>query len=139
LGGGSRSGAGPHFVAEACEFNRSFHSLHPKLGIITNIEEDHLDCYKDIHEIVESFLSFAALVPADGRIITSALDGNCVRALTDVKARVERVALQPGYEWFTDPRENPTGCWDGTVRCNGQVVAELRLRVAGRHNLMNAT
>lgn len=139
LGGGSRSGAGPQFVAEACEFNRSFHSLHPKIAIITNIEEDHLDCYKDIHEIVESFRTFAGLIPQDGKIITCALDGNCARALAGVNARIERVALQPGYEWSTDPRENANGCWDGTVRYNGQVVAELRLRVAGRHNLMNAT
>ena len=48
LGGGSRSGLGSAFVAEACEFDRSFHKLHPRVAIITNIEEDHLDCYKNI-------------------------------------------------------------------------------------------
>ena len=55
LGGGSRSAPGTSFVAEACEFDRSFHNLHPRVAIITNIEEDHLDCYKDIDEIVASF------------------------------------------------------------------------------------
>jgi len=68
LGGGSHSGAGSAFVAEACEFDRSFHHLQPRVAIITNIEEDHLDCYKDIHEIVASFKQFASLVPADGLI-----------------------------------------------------------------------
>jgi UDP-N-acetylmuramate--alanine ligase len=53
LGGGSRSGKGDAFVAEACEFDRSYHRLLPRVAIITNIEEDHLDCYKDIDEIVD--------------------------------------------------------------------------------------
>src|SRR6185436_20324885 len=45
LGGSSRSGMGEAFVVEACEFDRSFHSLWPQVAVITNIEEDHLDCY----------------------------------------------------------------------------------------------
>src|SRR5690348_15552238 len=69
LGGGSHSGTGRAFVAEACEYDRSFHNLRPRVAIITNIEEDHLDCYKDIEEIIESFRTFARLVPADGLII----------------------------------------------------------------------
>jgi UDP-N-acetylmuramate--alanine ligase len=64
LGGGSRSGRSRYFVAEACEYDRSFHHLRPRVAIITNIEEDHLDCYRDIDEIVESFRTFARLVPA---------------------------------------------------------------------------
>src|SRR2546423_4054685 len=63
LGGGSRSGASRYFVAEACEYDRSFHHLRPRVAIITNIEEDHLDCYRNIDEIVESFREFAKLVP----------------------------------------------------------------------------
>ena len=59
------------FVAEACEFDRSFHNLRPRVAIITNIEEDHLDCYKDIDEIVEAFRTFVNLVPADGLIIAN--------------------------------------------------------------------
>ncbi len=55
LGGGSHSGKGNIFVAEACEFDRSFHNLRPKIALITNIEPDHLDYYRDIDEIVESF------------------------------------------------------------------------------------
>src|SRR5205085_10708406 len=55
LGGGSRSGTGRSFIAEACEYDHSFHNLFPKVAVITNIEEDHLDCYKDIDDIVSSF------------------------------------------------------------------------------------
>lgn len=139
LGGGSRSGAGPHFVAEACEYNRSFHHLHPTIAVITNIEEDHLDCYKDIHEIVESFNVFASRVPAHGRIITSAVDGNVARALRDIPAPVERVALLPGFDWSAEPTGTNHGLPSATVSCRGNPVAELKLSVAGRHNLLNAT
>jgi len=69
LGGGSRSGASNLFVAEACEFDRSFHNLHPKIALITNIEEDHLDCYKDIGRSSSHSRSLRGFVPADGLII----------------------------------------------------------------------
>src|SRR6478752_7111025 len=73
--GGSRSGAGNAFVAEACEYDHSFHNLFPKVAVITNIEEDHLDCYSGIEEIVASFRTFARLVPiADGLIIANGND-----------------------------------------------------------------
>src|SRR5438552_12109030 len=68
LGGGSRSGSSDLFIAEACEFDRSFHHLHPKIALLTNIEEDHLDCYKDIYQIIEAFRIFANLVPENGLI-----------------------------------------------------------------------
>jgi UDP-N-acetylmuramate--alanine ligase len=66
LGGGSHSGGGNIFVAEACEFDRSFHNLRPRVALITNIERDHLDYYRDIDEIVQSFRDFARRVPRDG-------------------------------------------------------------------------
>src|SRR3954449_7666464 len=90
LGGGSHSGAGRAFIAEACEYDRSFHHLRPRVAVITNIEEDHLDCYKDIVEIVDSFHTFASLVPAHtGLLISNATDANALRALRDVHAPIE--------------------------------------------------
>ena len=58
LGGSARSGNGELFVVEACEYDRSFHNLRPRIGVALNIEEDHLDYYKNIEEIVESFSTF---------------------------------------------------------------------------------
>ena len=55
---------GDFFVVEACEFDRSFHNLRPKIAVALNIEEDHLDCYSGIEEIVASFRTFARLVPS---------------------------------------------------------------------------
>ncbi len=138
LGGSSRSGAGKVFVAEACEFDRSFHNLHPRVAIVTNIEEDHLDCYKDIDDIVESFRTFAGLVPAGGRIISNAKDANCRRALAGSAASVEWCGLEEGCDWSARTTGIDAGCYRAEVRHKGAVVGELRLKVAGQHNLINA-
>jgi UDP-N-acetylmuramate--alanine ligase len=69
IGGNIRVGGSEYFVAEACEYTNSFLSLHPGIGIILNIEEDHLDFFKDLADIRHSFHEFAKLIPDDGCLI----------------------------------------------------------------------
>ena len=142
LGGSSRSGRGEVFVAEACEFDRSFHNLHPKIAVITNIEEDHLDCYKNIEEIVGSFAAFARLVPEDGMVIAGGDDARVSEAVEGIAAPVQRAALatMPGdLDWSTRIVGIADGCYRGEIFHEKQMVGELQLSVAGRHNLINAT
>ena len=80
LGGSSGAGNGRLFVAEACEYDRSFLNLHPSVGVILNIEQDHLDYYRDEDEIVEAFSYFAAGVKPGGVLIAKA-DKNVARVL----------------------------------------------------------
>jgi UDP-N-acetylmuramate--alanine ligase len=127
------------FVAEACEYDRSFHHLHPKIALITNIEEDHLDCYGGIDEIVESFHHFATLVPPDGLIIAGGNDPRIIRALAGVGSAVELVALSDGFAWSTRKTGVENGCYRGDVHYKGTPVCSLRLSVPGEHNLLNAT
>jgi UDP-N-acetylmuramate--alanine ligase len=137
LGGGSRSGMGPVFVAEACEFDRSFHHLRPRVAIITNIEEDHLDCYKDIDDIIGSFRQFARIVPESGLIIANGEDAHVRRALDGITTPIERVGDADGWEVW--PAGMHGGCHVGHVRFMGRPACALRLSVPGLHNLMNAT
>jgi UDP-N-acetylmuramate--alanine ligase len=139
LGGGSRSGASDFFVAEACEFDRSFHHLRPQVGIITNIEEDHLDCYKDLEEIVDSFRHFAKLIPEDGLIIAGGKDARVIKTLAGMSTQIELCALEEGFSWSTRIQGIENGCYRGEVLYKGKVVANLKLSVAGEHNLINAT
>jgi UDP-N-acetylmuramate--alanine ligase len=150
LGGGSHSGNGPVFVAEACEFGRNFHHLRPRIALITNIEADHLDCYRDINEIVESFAHFARLVPANGRLIANAHDPRVHEALADVVTPIDWVALAdptapPAHApaqtitWVGEPRGLVNGCHHGILYLDGQALCELRLSIAGSHNFLNAT
>jgi UDP-N-acetylmuramate--alanine ligase len=139
LGGGSRSGLGDAFVAEACEYDRSYHKLAPRVAVILNIEEDHLDCYKNIEEIVESFREFAALVPGNGMILGNGTDRRVLEALAGSSVPIELVALEAGFSWSTQSNGVANGCHTGTVSYKGKPVAELALSVAGLHNLFNAT
>lgn len=139
LGGGSRSGQGKAFVAEACEYDRSFHNLRPKVAMLLNIEEDHLDCYRDIDEIIESFRTFADLVPQDGVVLVNGRDANVAEAVRDLKARVESVSLQAGTTWSTIPGALENGCPTGDVFLDSKPVATLKLSLPGEHNLFNAT
>ncbi len=69
IGGNIRVGGSDYFVTEACEYTNSFLSFFPKVGIILNVEEDHMDFFKDIEDIRNSFRQFAQLLPADGCLI----------------------------------------------------------------------
>jgi len=69
IGGNIRVGGSDYFVTEACEYTNSFLSFFPKIGIILNIEEDHMDFFKDLDDIRNSFHEFAGLLPRDGTLI----------------------------------------------------------------------
>ena len=69
IGGNIRVGSSDVFVTEACEYTNSFLHFFPKIGIILNVEEDHMDFFKDIDDIRNSFHQFAALLPADGALV----------------------------------------------------------------------
>jgi UDP-N-acetylmuramate--alanine ligase len=148
LGGGSRSGGGEVFVAESCEYDRSFHNLFPRVAVITNIDADHLDVYKDLADIEASFATFARLVPSDGRIVSLGGSPAVARAMAaGVSAPVDLVYLdgQPtspnprGDNWTIRPIESTTPYPAAEVRLNGVKLCELRLSIPGQHNLLNAT
>jgi UDP-N-acetylmuramate--alanine ligase len=139
LGGGSRSGKGQAFIAEACEFDRSFHNLRPRVAAITNIEADHLDCYKDLDEIIDSFRKFASLVPADGLILANATDQKVRKAIAGLITPVQGVAVGAETDWSTTVTGMEKGCYRGDVRFRGKLSGQLKLSVAGEHNLFDAT
>jgi UDP-N-acetylmuramate--alanine ligase len=138
LGGGSHSGTTPFFVAEACEFDRSFHHLHPSVAVITNIEADHLDCYGSLDHIIDSFRHFAMLVPQNGLILANGTDENIARALQGLKTPIQTVGPHPEMDWQITSLGLENGCHRGVLFRKGAVVAELKLSVAGEHNLFNA-
>jgi UDP-N-acetylmuramate--alanine ligase len=151
LGGGSRSGFGAAFVAEACEYDRSFHNLRPTVACITNIEADHLDCYRNLAEIIESFRTFVRLVPPEGLILANGADANVAVALKDVKTPIQTIAvdsaaaapiggsLAANSDWVARNLGEEGGCYRGEISFGGRPVATLRLSVPGLHNLFNAT
>ena len=139
LGGGSHSGKGRAFVAEACEFDRSFHNLRPRVAVITNIEADHLDCYANLEQIIESFAAFARLVPEEGRILANGADANVKKALIGHIAAIETVGVDSQADWNGRTDGIEQGRYRGEITFRGKSAGRLRLSVAGRHNFFDAT
>ncbi len=142
LGGGSRSGAGPHFVVEACEYDRSFHNLRPRVAIVNNIEPEHLDCYGDLGAIINAFTTFAQLVPNEGGLVIGRGDDtNVARVLEQVGRPVQTFGLASlgRFDWSIVPTQIVGGSHHGEVWHNEERVAVLKPALAGAHNLLNST
>ena len=109
------------------------------MAAITNIEADHLDCYKDLDEIIESFRKFASLVPAEGLILANGTDTKVRKAIAGLITPVQGVAVGADVDWSTTVTGIEKGCYRGDIRFRGKPSGQLRLSVAGEHNLFDAT
>jgi UDP-N-acetylmuramate--alanine ligase len=138
LGGPSGVGRGKHFVAEACEFDRSFLNLRPRYAAILNIEEDHLDCYEDLAAIVEAFRAFASQVDPGGVLVANGEDRNVASALQGASCEVETFGLSERCTWRATALEAVEGRFTAEVQLRGQPFCRLITPLAGMHNVYNA-
>ncbi len=138
LGGGSAAGMGEHFIVEACEFDRSFLHLRPKQAAILNIEADHLDCYKDLPEIIEAFADFAKNVSPEGLIVAEHGSRSVAQAVGAAAARVETFGFAAGATWRAVNPELDHGRYTFDVTFEDQKLIRAALAIAGKHNVMNA-
>jgi len=139
LGGGTIQGGQEFFIAEACEFNGTFLKLKPTIPVILNIDEDHLDCYKDLDDIEAAFARFAAITPAEGCAVGWGDDERVRRVLQDARCRTRTYGLEPHNELrAVDIAYDAEGRARFTVTLHGHQLAELELSVAGEHNMLNA-
>lgn len=137
--GNIRIGNSGYFVTEACEYTDSFLSFFPKIGIILNIEEDHLDYFKDIHAIRNSFHSFAALLPKDGVLIINGDIENVDEITNGLSCRVVTYGFSSGCDYYAgdisyDELAHPSF----TLKHKEKPDRRFLLAVPGRHNISNA-
>ncbi len=124
-------------LAEACEFNRSFHQLRPKIGSISTVEADHLDIYGSLDAVVQAFAEFAALLPAaiDGGMLLIAEQGAHRREITaGLACDVQTIGWNPQSDWVVafDPESHRV-----TLEHEGR-AATWTMSLPGAHNAMNA-
>jgi UDP-N-acetylmuramate--alanine ligase len=125
-------------VAEACEFNRSFHNFHPTVASISSVEADHLDVYGSVDEVVRAFREFAMQVaPAEqnGRLLI-AHDGAARREVTaGIACAVETIGFSPEADWHVD---YDPGTRVVALSRGREAVATWTMLLPGGHNAMNA-
>ncbi|MFP4054269.1 MAG: UDP-N-acetylmuramate--L-alanine ligase [Phycisphaerae bacterium] len=138
LGVPSAAGKGELFLAEACEFDRSFLNLVPHHAAVLNIEEDHLDCFRDLDAIIEAFRAFVALVPEDGVIVANAEDRNVERAVSTAAAPVETFGFDGGSFWRGEDLRIDRGRYRMSILRDEEPFCQLQMRLPGLHNAYNA-
>jgi UDP-N-acetylmuramate--alanine ligase len=139
-GTGARLGRSQYLVAEADEFDRSFLRLTPVIAVITTIDRDHLDTYRDLEEIGDAFVSFASRVPFFGRVIVC-LDDPQVRHILPRIAdrRIVTYGLSPQAELSAvDIEARSWGSRFAVRSLRGGLLGEIEMPMPGRHNVANA-
>ncbi len=131
---------GKYFVAEACEYDRSFLNLKPNIACILNIEQDHLDYYKDEDEIVEAFGEFALGVKPEGVLIANGKDANVAKIISQTASNLcyETFGLDENCNFFAKNIVLNDGLYSFGVYHNGTLLGRTRISVPGRHNILNA-
>ena len=139
IGSNARLGKGDFIVLEADESDRSFLLLSPTIAVVTNIEADHLDHYRDLEDIQAAFLSFINKVPFYGAVVLS-LDEPAVQSLIpQVKRRIVTFGTAaPADVRITEVNVEGLGS-TFTLRFNGGTIQTFKLGVPGVHNVLNAT
>ena len=138
IGGNIRVGDSGYFVTEACEYTNSFLSFFPKIGLILNIEEDHLDFFKDLADIRNSFKQFAALLPADGHLIINGDIPDYNEITAGLSCKVLTFGHGPENDYYpTDITYNEMGYPSFTMH-TPTGTQTVHLSVPGEHNVINA-
>lgn len=138
INGNVEIGETNYFVTEACEYMDSFLELRPNIGVILNIDSDHLDYFKDMDHIVKSFSAFAAKIPSDGVIIAFG-DNPFVRSiLRDYKNKITYGYSESNDFYAENIEFNENGFPTFDIYSKGRKVTTLQLSVPGEHNVLNA-
>lgn len=140
LNGSSGAGDSKYFVAEACEYDRSFLNIKPKIGCILNIEQDHLDYYKDEDQIVDAFCDFALGVKPNGVLIANGTDSNVAKVIKMLTPDFphETFGLDKNCNFYADNIELNDGFYTFDVYHNGKLLGPARNSLPGTHNILNA-
>lgn len=139
IGGNIRIGHDGLFVTEACEYTNSFLSFFPRIGIMLNVEEDHLDFFKDINDIRNSFHKFAELLPSDGTLIINGEIPEINTILTGLTCNVITYGTNNTCDyWPQQITYNETGCASFLLCRKDGFKDSISLGVPGKHNVYNA-
>lgn len=138
LKAGHRVGGGDTIVMEACEYYNSFLNFFPTVSVILNIEADHLDFFKDLDDVKNSFRKFAELVPKDGYVVANYDDENTMSVVSGLDRQVITFGLSDKADVWAKNIVTLGAQSEFDVIYKGEVFTHVSLRVPGIHNIKNA-
>ncbi len=140
-------GGNEYFILEACEYVDSFLNFPPETAVILNIEEEHLDYFKDLNHIKESFINFISMLPKNGKLIINKDDENCVDILNILNSFIKENNItvltysikDKSANLFADNIEiNEFGAYKYDLYINSKFITNISLSAPGRHNVLNS-
>jgi UDP-N-acetylmuramate--alanine ligase len=145
MGSNARLGKSQYLVAEADESDRSFLRLSPILAVVTNIDREHMDCYRNMRNLKRAFLDFMDRVPFYGMVVVCNDDPLLRRMLPQIQRRTVTYGTRHGSDFHIRPGKSllspgeyrPISRFHVTFQ--QKVLGEFRLHVPGVHNVLNAT
>ncbi len=139
IGGNIRVGNSEYFVTEACEYTNSFLHFFPRIGLILNIDEDHLDFFKDLDDIRHSFRKFAELLPADGTLIINGEIDHLEEITDGLACQVLTYGGDSSFDYSaTNVQLDENGAASFDYIKEGVFVDRITLSISGSHNVFNA-
>ncbi len=139
IGGNIRVGKSDTFITEACEYTNSFLNFFPKISIILNIEEDHLDFFKDIEDIRDSFQKFAKLLPEDGSLIINGEIEGCETVIANLNCDIITYGFDLSFDYSaSNVTFNEQGHVSYDLYKKGSFITNVPLSVTGEHNVSNS-
>ncbi len=145
MGSNARLGKSQYLVAEADESDRSFLKLSPILSVVTNIDREHMDCYRNMRDVKKTFLEFMDRVPFYGMVVACNDDPLLRRILPEAKRRVATYGTRRGSDFLVAQHKTNGARNEGSPLSRFQVtyrkqdLGEFTLHVPGVHNVLNAT
>jgi UDP-N-acetylmuramate--alanine ligase len=145
MGSNARLGKSQYLVAEADESDRSFLKLSPILSVVTNIDREHMDCYRNMRDVKRAFVEFMDRVPFYGIVVACNDDPLLRRLLTSIRRRTMTYGTRRGSDFLiklgkstlVEGADRPTNNFHIAYR--GKDLSEFHLHVPGVHNVLNAT
>ena len=145
MGSNARLGKSHYLVAEADESDRSFLKLSPILAVVTNIDREHMDCYRDMADVERAFVEFMDRVPFYGMTVACNDDDRLRALLPQLRRRVVTYGAREGSDFHLSGPETLAADGHGRptsrfrIEYRGQSLGDFHLHVPGRHNILNAT
>ena len=139
INGNLRVGASEYFISEACEYTNSFLNFYPKYSIILNVEAEHLDFFKDLEDVRNSFHSFAGNTKDDGVVIINGEIENYQELVSDLKAKIITYGPTADFDYYpAHITFDQKACASYTVMYRGKALMDVTLGVPGMHNVSNS-
>mgnify|MGYP001282917574 CR=1 FL=1 len=131
-------GSGELIVVEADEFDRSFLALNPTIAIVTNLEMEHTDCYKDLNDIEDAFLQFCNSVPFYGTVILCTESDSLMSIMPKIKKPITTYGFSDESDYCAKNIEYSKNRSKYNLFHKDKDLGQININVPGKHNVLNS-